>query len=499
MLVFLQGLQSARAAMVAALGANPNRSCAYYLCPLSTLRIIAQQGILPRVSAPAARADVSGADVQSRREGSVGLQGWRERKLHECINLFWNPLNLTCRAFQRRALLVEQGSGNPDDGVICILEIELDPLVRDGTCYWTIAPGNFAQFPFASFSPKKYAGTERNKSGELYYDWPGIYSVDQSSQAQWANSKRSAEFIVWMASGLLPKASAPIPFQHVGRVLVPDNSVRALTAEQLAWFDGMGRPYSRLSITGAVRVFYPPVELLDSERRFLRNLQSRADVDPGVFDKLNATIATLRDFEARHPQLAPTHDKFKHDGAAHGHHGSAHACRVMFWAAFLAQHLPEAERVRVLDTVLAAAAIHDTRRSSNAGDDQVHGGKAAAAFDARVKAAIPDAGLAAACLAAVTAHCQPDEGCAQKDVIWRLLKDADALDRGRFGQPNEKGGCTTATLRDELLRVDAKNNVAWMAYNVSKMTAHLNTEGTPCANLGTAVHDGLYAYARVVA
>ncbi len=498
LLAFLASLREVRAAMVAALSANPDRACVYYLCPLSTLRSIAQNGILPRVSAPAVRADVSGAGVQSRREGKVSLQGWRDRQLHECINLFWNPLNLTLRAFQRRALLVEQGSGNPDDGVICILEVELDPLVRDSQCYWAIAPGNFAQFSFASFSPKYYAGNLRNKSGELYYDWPGIFSTDQANQAKWANSKRSAEFIVSMANGLLETASAPIPFAHVGRILVPDQTVRALTDGQLAFLAGLGRPHLRLSAIGAVTVFYSPNGLLEAERRLLKNMQSREATNPGVFDKFNATIATLRDFEARHPQLVPTHDKFKVEGAAHGHHGSAHAVRVMFWAAFLAYHLPEAERIPILDALLAAAAIHDTQRDSDAGDDQVHGGAAAVAFDARIKTAIPDPGLAAACLAAVTAHCQPDETCASKDHIWRLLKDADALDRGRFGQPNGEGGCTTAALRDEIVRADTPNNIAWMAYNISKMTAHLNTEGTPCTNLVMAVHDGLYAYAKVV-
>ena len=497
LLAFLHGLKPVRATMAAALGANPERCHVYYLCPLSTLRSIAQNGILPRVSAPTARADVSGAGVQSRREGVLQLQHYHERKLHECINLFWNPLNLTSRAFQRRALLVEQGSQNPDDGVICILEVELDPLVLDSHCYWTIAPGNYAQFPFTSFSPKMYAGSARNKSGELYFDWPGIYSTDMANQAGFANSRRSAEFIVSIAAGLLTKPSGPIPFQHVGRILLPDDTVRVLTEAQLSFLGGLGRPFARNSVVGAIPIFYQARELLEPERRLLRHLQSRAEADPTVFDKFNAVIAALRDFEVRHPELAPTHDKFKQEGAAHGHHGSAHAARVMFWAAFLALHLLDVERIRVLDAVLASAAVHDTQRKSNAPDDQVHGEEAATAFDARIRTAIPDGALATSCLAAIAAHCRSDEGYASKDVIWRLLKDADALDRGRFSQPNSEGGCTTSLLRDEILRADEKHEIAWMAYNVSRMTAHLNTDATPCGNLSTAVHDGLYAYAKV--
>jgi hypothetical protein len=169
----------------------------------------------------------------------------------------------------------------------------------------------------------------------------------------------------------------------------------------------------------------------------------------------------------------------------------------MFWAAFLAHHLSESDRLRVLDALLAAAAIHDTQRKSDAADDLEHGSEAVNTFEVAIKAAIPNAGVAASCLAAVAAHCRPDPECANQDVIWSILKDADALDRGRFGWPDKEGGCLTNSLRQGVLKADEKKRIAWMAFNVAKMTAYLGTETTPCTNLGVAVRDGLNAYAKV--
>src|SRR5688572_17187218 len=79
------------------LGAPAGQLFVYYICPLSNLRNIARIGILPKIAAPLGRTDLSGQSVQARREILVKLTEWKTAQAHECINLFWNPVNGTLK------------------------------------------------------------------------------------------------------------------------------------------------------------------------------------------------------------------------------------------------------------------------------------------------------------------------------------------------------------------------------------------------------------------
>jgi hypothetical protein len=155
----LRGLDAALAGIRTVLAPAPDQLFAYYICPLTNLRQIATAGILPNVSAPPGRTDLSGQGVQARRDVMVLLTGGTYVNVHQCINLFWNPLNWTMRAFQRNGLLRKASSKNPDDAVVCVLEINLERLILDARCEWTIAPQNLAGTGFTSFSSDHFTGT----------------------------------------------------------------------------------------------------------------------------------------------------------------------------------------------------------------------------------------------------------------------------------------------------------------------------------------------------
>src|SRR2546426_791147 len=127
----LKGFGEARAGLRAVLTPAADQLFVYYICPLKNLRGIATGGILPNATAPKDRVDLSGQSVQAKRNIPVALPGGKEANVHECINLFWNPLNSTMRAFQRNGLLREATSKNPDDAVVCVLEINLEQVVLD--------------------------------------------------------------------------------------------------------------------------------------------------------------------------------------------------------------------------------------------------------------------------------------------------------------------------------------------------------------------------------
>src|SRR5262245_5977227 len=111
LLAYLRNNVPERTALSAHLGGD-GRVCCYYVCPLSTLRKIVEEGIKCRHSLLKC-VDLSSPDVQSRRktvwlgrsDAADRLHRLRDVPIHSCVNLFWNPLNRTFDAFQRNGLL----------------------------------------------------------------------------------------------------------------------------------------------------------------------------------------------------------------------------------------------------------------------------------------------------------------------------------------------------------------------------------------------------------
>jgi hypothetical protein len=489
----LQSLAPQREALYQAIQADHQQTFVYYVCPLSNLRRIAADGILSHAGAPTDRTDLSGQSVQARRARDLQLPGPKEVRLHQCVNFFWNPLNWTFRAFQHHGLLRAASSNNPDAGVVCLLELPLARLLAEPDCLWTLAPQNFAGGSYASYSPDAIRGERTWPDGSVIFDWPNIFGVAESNRE--LNRKRSAEFIVFRESDPVSANSAPIPFDWVNRIIAPPESIQSLTDDQVTFLTGTGKLVTRGEAPGGVPVFFPRDELLKAEQGFVHSLLLRKRSDSAILAKIRAALIATVKFEQAHPALTPTVDNFASSRLADGPHGTLHSARVMFWAAFLAQFLADAERDRMMPALIAAAAIHDLRRTSNEANDIVHGAASVDLNRGKIEAALGDPVLVRSCLEAVRLHCLPDDQCANPDFTWQILKDADALDRGRFDRPNSPAGCEKKFFRTEILRTgDPHLNIAWMAFYLPKMTRYTPTELTPCRNLELAVDEGVKAF-----
>lgn len=480
----------AQAALKAALHSPTDRIFVYYVCPFTNLRGIVANGIFPNATAPQNRADLSSQGVQAKRDAEISLWGWKQPKLHECINLFWNPINLTVRAFQRNGLLLEAVSKNPDDAVVCVLEINLERLFESG-CAWTVAPQNFARTGFTTFSPEQFTGVAVWDDGTPKCDWKSIFSIvsDSDDELDWPaltrlNGKRSAELIVHLGTN---EASTALPFEMVERIVVPPDEIRKINEDQMSFLRSVGKAISRIP---APSLFYPKDELLRAEMEFVKSLSYRRKSDVKVLDRVNAALKDLEQFESARPAVCPSRELFLYPELSDGRHGSLHAVRVMFWSAFLLQHQDESFRRELLPAVLTAAALHDTCRDGNA-VDEVHGRLAAEHHKAKIATFLTDP-LLGQCLNAIHYHCLPDEQSPVPDLVLQILKDADALDRGRFAAPSYEGGCNVTLFRTETMKLDKYSNIAWMAFRVAQITRHSPVGAKPCADftrsLSTAVN-----------
>ncbi|MFA5192444.1 MAG: HD domain-containing protein [Verrucomicrobiia bacterium] len=480
----LRGFENELAGLRAVLTPAADRLFVYYICPLTNLKRMVVTGILPNATAPRERTDLSGQSVQAKRDVQVLLDGGKRVEAHQCINLFWNPLNWTMRAFQHNGLLREAASKNPDDAIVCVLEIDLETLLG-GRCQWTIAPQNLAGTGFASFSNDFFTGVLVRDDGTPGCDWKTIFSVGPNTE-RLVNRKRSAELIVHLGEDADGESSLALPFEMVTRIIVPTDQIRALTHDQTAFLNSTGKPICRLSSVNGTPVFFPRDELLKAEKGFLRSLTGRAKSDSDVLAKLNAALSALEKFEIDHPELCPVRERFVKPKLADDHHGSIHATRVMFWSAFLVQHLNEALKQELLPMVLTAASLHDTCREDSQ-EDEAHGRLAVEAHRGIIAAFLKDERLLTPCLNAIQYHCVPDEKYPAADLTLQILKDADALDRGRFAPLNQEGGCETKFFRTEVLKRDTYKNIAWMAYWAAQITRYSPFGSKPCADFGSSL------------
>jgi len=102
-------------------------------------------------------------------------------------------------------------------------------------------------------------------------------------------------------------------------------------------------------------------------------------------------------------------------------------------------------------------------------------------------------------VSAVRMHGVADEECPpeRRDHLWQILKDADGLERGRFGWPgSEERGCSVKMLRLEYLGSvrsadSARTYLPWMAYQLSRITRYSQWDAFPCRRLLTDFYLGL--------
>lgn len=137
------------------------------------------------------------------------------------------------------------------------------------------------------------------------------------------------------------------------------------------------------------------------------------------------------------------------------YHGIAHTARVLF-ASYLLSHainLGEDES----RACCFAAIIHDLgKRSDREGAE--HGYNSMKLYKDYICEIIQDSSLAVRILQAVQYHSVADKDCpakVQNDIIWKVLKDADALDRSRFSGR----GCDKSFLRLDIYNTSIGQNI----------------------------------------
>lgn len=137
---------------------------------------------------------------------------------------------------------------------------------------------------------------------------------------------------------------------------------------------------------------------------------------------------------------------YKH--MVNSYHGIAHTARVLFATHLLvnAIDLDQDER----KACYIAAIIHDLGKRSDI-EGKEHGYNSMTLYKNRIANLIEDSSLADRVLKAVEYHSVEDEDCpseVKSDIIWKILKDADALDRSRF----RGKGCDKSYLRLEIYK-----------------------------------------------
>ena len=114
------------------------------------------------------------------------------------------------------------------------------------------------------------------------------------------------------------------------------------------------------------------------------------------------------------------------------YHGIAHTARVTLISHILFDLCGYPENERTASYI--AAIVHDLGKRNDR-EGSVHGYNSMVLFKDRVSAILDDQSMAKRVLDAIRYHSVDDVNCpleVRTDSIWIILKDADAMDRGRF-------------------------------------------------------------------
>lgn len=350
-------VREARHELYNLLGVRDDEINVYYFTPLSNLkRIVADGGIKCRAMVGSDITDLSGHEVQKRRDKTLRLARKvstfeiSDKKIHECVNFFWNPINDTSRAFQRNSLL-DADVEDSTYGIVCILEMGLSTFFESDRLYWSTSEQNLASNDFSSYSKRVYEN----------FDWQTIFSVPNDDRD--LNKIRSAEFIVFYGKPILATSDL-IPTQFIKRVLVLaqyETKVR----ETLPGVQNQIHPLAN------TKVFYPKEELLKAEKHLIKNidyLQKLALPMPLSAEKICELINTFSNFKER-LGCSLTDEYFISKNIAHSFHGISHITRVMFWVHILCYLIDTSWETE--KATQYAAFIHDLCRRGMA--EEEHG------------------------------------------------------------------------------------------------------------------------------
>jgi len=412
--------------------------------------------LLPRNAAPESPGDLSSPGVQARRSDTwLGDGNNRyQHKIHDCLNFFLNPINSTVDAFCRNQLVAH---GLPLKMVMFEFPLRhLEHYFSRFTHHWAFSNRNIAKGGFASALPNH--GPDRRR-----FDWKAIFEVHEKRSAH----ERAAEFLIWSEelhfTGL-PVSLARRVLMCVGCPLFP--------------------PFKSTHFLH----LKPTEKLLDADIRLRKFIKYG---EGGDFRKV---IQSFRKFE---PPIPLNVNAFRvNELGASDLHGVPHVTRVMFWSHYLVSTPPLSNSWQAtqdfLPRAMHCALLHDLERTSDR-EDQVHGRLASELFRADLMEAHP--AEASAMCEAIEFHCRPDGECENpENPYFKVLKDADALDRGRFGwmcdgtdfrgggcDPShgcQHKGCAYKTLRLDYESVRHRNelwpfrkSLAMAACNVARATS----------------------------
>ena len=445
------------------LGVPVEEPSVFYLIPLPNLvEVVRSGGIACRNGVQNRRVDLSSPEVQGKREHALSLKGdpwFRRTVVHDCVNLFWNPLNLTLYAFRRNALFAAHSTPNQVDEdvtVVCILRIPLAALLKSDDWKWALTGANAAG---AGGGSTWDAGSYASDA----WPWQQVYNGNRFTE----NRLRSAEILLHRGDAT---ASAPVPVVAVAEILVEFGAgprARAAIPE-----------FSRqIREVAHDEVFAAREELLPYEVKGFGSLWAW---ERNTKRDVSALGAILHAFpEVAGDVAGPMNvDRFERERVAIGLHGVAHVTRVMFWT-FLLTVMSGFEE-EVIRACLLAGALHDLCRVNN-DDEPEHGTLAAEKFEGEIRERVGGT-LTQDVLDAIEYHSRPDGEYARRDnLVWQVLKDADALDRGRFGTPvtpakektADSNGCRTGMLRLPMLQDErVATEFAWMAWRFVKLSQY---------------------------
>ncbi len=475
---YFKNLREERQGLNSLLGAKEGQAYAYYIAPTeNVIRINELGGIFPRNFAYG-YFDLSLRSIQDMREKKVSFNndGWiMAVKMHDCVNLFLNPINDTFFQFRRNAIIRSRG-GTDYLQSVCILEIDLAQLFLTGDYQWMLVDANFA-------STKD--DIVKNENSYTSLPWNCIYHIDKEHEKTY-HKHQASELIIYSR----PKKGIPaVPGSSISRILIFENDLRQ-ESEQTRILQKI--PLTLLNQAQNTKVLTDP---LYNDRKFLDSLKHF--VDNGL--PVDAIIKVLtRLFNVENEIGLKIKDNFISEKVKSGGiHGIAHTYRVMFWVLTLAEVIKfRGNRINYLEikTTLFAAFIHDLARINNRVDAD-HGRKAAQKFQDFIGKKLPPQ-AAAKCLNAVRVHSDREDP-PQKELEWILLKDADALDRGRFSPPNTDKGCQTKYLRLKLFKnISLANDFLWAAYWLARVTKYINWVDDPGKEFVRTIMDSLYCVGK---
>ena len=156
----------------------------------------------------------------------------------------------------------------------------------------------------------------------------------------------------------------------------------------------------------------------------------------------------------------------------YSYHGIAHTVRVM-WNGFAIASLDNTVNEAMFAPILYASLIHDLGKRSDT-EGERHGEQSAILYREDIHNLFSD-NEAAIILEAIKYHSIDDSKCPAKvksNVIWQILKDADALDRSRL--PGK--GCNPSFLRNTIFTREIGKDLLSLSQVLPSLTNDLAWE-----------------------